>query len=434
MNQLHEVINDPTATAGPTLEESRRRAQYLKALFVELESLANNRMASSEVQGIVGQIVTQVHTFLSAIDLETGLQNLPIEQSLKKHLPLALGKLARYYSATCELVCAARSRKCRLFENVHVELVDIQKPESVRNPSRKVHAEIQLLFFYELHPDRPRPRYISSSKSACYMCNLFLHIHGEFHTPSTHGRIYSKWTLPYWLSVPVERHKNLRRIITRLKATIDSKAEEALGSRKKQYRHPNESVLMPPAILSPSILSFLPTQSSASTIRRPRALFQKEPLTIESTPLPLTPPLTLSKRNSVAETKLGTHVVTAEEKGTEYSPGGIPDALICITRTDLPYRQTITSTTPSMHLEVDKLSLTLDFIHVFSGHILIEESTEPTQKLQIMNVEEIPTTAELQLGCSQDSNELSLQLRATRKHVINFSFVWDDNIHPILDQ
>lgn len=55
-----------------------------------------------------------------------------------------------------------------------------------------VHAEVQLLFYYERNSCNMPPRIICSSKQACFLCNLFFKIHGRFNIPSTHGRIYEK--------------------------------------------------------------------------------------------------------------------------------------------------------------------------------------------------------------------------------------------------
>ncbi len=60
--------------------------------------------------------------------------------------------------------------------------------------------------------------------------------------PRTHGRLYDKWTLPDWLDVPVERHGELSRISTLLKATLDNKVRRASKSKKKQYHFPNISL------------------------------------------------------------------------------------------------------------------------------------------------------------------------------------------------
>ena len=96
----------------------------------------------------------------------------------------------------------------------------------------KIHAEIQLLFFYELHPERPRPRVISSSKSACYLCNHFFQIHGIFHTPRTHGRLYDKWLLPDWLDVPPSRRQALADIVGEFNSVIEQKIRSKFADRK----------------------------------------------------------------------------------------------------------------------------------------------------------------------------------------------------------
>ena len=127
-----------------------------------------------------------------------------LESSLKQYLPEAIGKLAGYYSAIFELICASRDRTCRVFQNIWVEPFQIQMPASLQESPWKVHAEIQLLFFYELHPRYQRPKFICSRKNACYLCNLLFFLHGGFHVPRTHRRLYDKWTLKNWLDVQVD--------------------------------------------------------------------------------------------------------------------------------------------------------------------------------------------------------------------------------------
>lgn len=64
------------------------------------------------------------------------------------------------------------------------------------NSKCAVHAEIQLLFDYELHGYRGNSRIINSTKRPCFSCALFVAIHGRFHMPTSHGRLYEKWTFP----------------------------------------------------------------------------------------------------------------------------------------------------------------------------------------------------------------------------------------------
>jgi hypothetical protein len=248
---------------------------------------------TGEAHEVVGEIIKQAHEFPLAT-LSAALQSSMLEATLKQYMPEAIGKLAGYYSATFELVCAARDRTCRVFQNVRVEPFQIQMPASLQESPWKVHAKIPLLFFYELHPRYQRPRFIFSSKSACYLCNHFSFLYGGFHVPRTHGRLYDKWTLLDWLDVPVERHEELSRIATRFKATLDNKVRRASKSKKTQYHFPNESVVPLLAHWSSSSLSRnLSTQASTSTVR-PRHPFLQEgdPNASLCTEMPLTPPRT----------------------------------------------------------------------------------------------------------------------------------------------
>lgn len=61
----------------------------------------------------------------------------------------------------------------------------------------KIHAEIQLMWHIERHPASKPPRVIASNKDACFLCNAFISLHGQYMTPKTHGRIYPGWRLPW---------------------------------------------------------------------------------------------------------------------------------------------------------------------------------------------------------------------------------------------
>jgi hypothetical protein len=62
--------------------------------------------------------------------------------------------------------------------------------------SSEIYAEIQILYHYEMHRVKIRPRVICSSKSACFLCGLFIMLHGKFYLARTHGRVYEQWRLP----------------------------------------------------------------------------------------------------------------------------------------------------------------------------------------------------------------------------------------------
>jgi hypothetical protein len=192
----------------------------------------------------------------------------------------AVRKLGQYYKASSELVLAARRGKCRIFQRIRVERFQTSLLDNVKQPSKsgsalplikhllnspdtskllgrfhysetfadatilrrlnnsrpgiKVHAEIKLLFFYETHPEITRPRVICASKSACYLCDLFIRLHGEFQTLGTFGKFNERWILPDWLdTIPSNRVQPLRNIVEQFSITLDSEIGLALKSSKR---------------------------------------------------------------------------------------------------------------------------------------------------------------------------------------------------------
>jgi hypothetical protein len=481
ITQLNEAIQAMSTKARSGLTKTGRdRARTLQVLFTRLERMSNIDAGNMEAQDVIREIVKEAHEFTLVTDLKAALQNLVLNPNLKRHLPEAIGKLGRYYSATSELVCAARDRTCRVFQNIQVQPFQIQVPASIEKAPnglqlwsppqaiahlrtdrvkkardglqkrmteiqglRKVHAEIQLLFFYELHPDYPRPRIICSSKSACYLCNIFFHVHGGFHVPRTHGRLYDKWILPDWLDVPAERHRDLSIIATKFKTTLDNGIKKAFASKLSRYSHPNESVLLPPAhwtsssAFSENLISTDPT--STSTIRPQSPIIQEENSTSKLAPctdLPLTPPLTPPEpphsahiTNSDPENMIAPSAVNLAANSTGNISASDTVSLVSVRHGQLPYSQSITLTTPSLYLQLDRLSITLEFVQVLSGRLSISQSeyAAPRSKgLRVVDIKDIPTTTELQLNCSRDSKELKIQLQSGEHGIICISFVWDD--------
>jgi hypothetical protein len=131
---------------------------------------------------------------------------------------------------------------------------------TVRNILRdsRVHAEVQIVCHYELHPAAKMPRVICSSKDACYLCNLFVQLHGKFHIPRTHGNVYTSWLLP-----PIS---NLTNVQARLNKALEAEIRGIIGdlmrteiSRLKLIRNDNESTVFP-------FSTFPPTPASSVTL------------------------------------------------------------------------------------------------------------------------------------------------------------------------
>lgn len=184
------------------------RARALQALFTVLESISDIDSGRTEAQERIAEIVKEAHELTLAVDLNEALEHFVLYPSMKESLPEALGEFGKYYSTALELVGAARYKTCRIFLTVHVEPFEILVALSVKESqekmqlssltdsmaymtktraekvghelrprmieitrSRKVHAEVQILFSYELYAESPQPRFICASKSVWYLCN-----------------------------------------------------------------------------------------------------------------------------------------------------------------------------------------------------------------------------------------------------------------------
>jgi hypothetical protein len=131
----------------------------------------------------------------------------------------------------------------------------------------KVHSEIQLLFHIDMQAFKRPPRVICSSKSACYLCDVYIRVHGKMHTPRCHGRLYPGWRLPQLPNTnEMERRFNSAledRIITRLN-TLSQRASQ----KKRVFPPPPvESTLLTLRNSVSTLRSLIPLETSAAEMK-----------------------------------------------------------------------------------------------------------------------------------------------------------------------
>jgi hypothetical protein len=259
------------------MEELQEKSKTLVELFQRLKS-SPSPQSNSAAYEITEQIITLAHKLNQSPDFTTALKaSSKLDCKQRASLENTMSKLGHYFKASSELVLAARRRRYRIFHRIRVENFQTNVPEHITQPSEpgaalplvnhllnspgtskllarfrgsnsvadtailrrlnnsrsgiKVHAEIKLLFFYETHPENTRPRIICASKSACYLCDLFIRVHGVFQTPTTFGKFNERWILPDWLdNIPSHRHQPLRGIVAQFSAILDSEIGSALKS------------------------------------------------------------------------------------------------------------------------------------------------------------------------------------------------------------
>lgn len=164
----------------------------------------------------------------------------------------------------------------RLLGTTAIHASTIFSQQVQRMTKSKIHAEIQLICYYELSSSSGiTPRVICSSKDACFLCNAFIRMHGKMYVPRSHGRLYPGWRLPT-LS---QFHSLSCQFNDLLETHIKQSLQMLLSTRKRiSYPDPYEStVLTLPLSLStkedsePSgvhVLDILPRLSS-NTLNKP---------------------------------------------------------------------------------------------------------------------------------------------------------------------
>jgi hypothetical protein len=269
---------------GPSLGiEDQQMEEMSKTLLDLFQQLKKDPLPQKNpvAYEITEQIVMQAHYINQSPGFTTALTtSSELGPQQRASLEDTVRKLGQYYKASSELVLAARRRKCRIFQKIRVESFQTSVLDNIKQPSNsgsalplikhllnlpatskllgrfhdsesfaeaailrrlnnsrsgiKVHAEIKLLFFYETHPEITRPRVICASKSACYLCDLFIRLHGEFQTLGTFGKFNERWVLPDWLdTVPSNRFQPLGNAIEQFSMILDSEIGLALKSSKR---------------------------------------------------------------------------------------------------------------------------------------------------------------------------------------------------------
>ena len=283
----------------------------MRELFRLLENKKTSDVTAGKCSETVRELVQICNIVSSRFALGEFFSSFPNSNSLgptqKDSLPRNIGKIGRYRSSSIFLHDAAR--KLQEFREIRVESVGSSiscglrnlrqfQPQSLgstldrimvkkregnspaqtqiiqavstnlttnqqftklakRSDEHKVHAEIQLLLFYEMQNTETLPRVIASSKSACFLCDLFIKNHGQFYIQQTHGILYSKWALPDLQAIGIREPAlgAIIAIIEQINNDLEGKIRDQLPKAKLQINYFNESALNIPGNWSPSAAS-----------------------------------------------------------------------------------------------------------------------------------------------------------------------------------
>lgn len=219
-------------------------------------------------------------------------------------------KIGRYWGL-CKSMAEDSRKYAKAFTHIQLEVLRPYQAKSssiaFTNGQRArclVHAEMQIIAFYgkASNATLKTPRVIGVSKSACYLCNLFIQEHKRFFVTKTHGRLYERWNFPDLEDFDPRERAGFRRILARIDQELQTALAKAGKSLKKRKYPMGSWLTLPPARqVSPvpstvrSVASKDPIESdkrhvSSSVIRGHDEVSPPTPCPLPASSLALTPP------------------------------------------------------------------------------------------------------------------------------------------------
>lgn len=184
-----------------------------------------------------------------------------------------LDKTANYWRICRDLVNIRIATNYRhLFDNPRLETIGHYEPVPSQRPppkNRFVHAEIQLLVYYETSGAKTYPRIIGASKEACFLCDAFIKAHNRFSVSKAHRKVENQWTVPERQKYNAESLERMQRAI---KAVNDEVlTQTAIAQRGQPWAQSSINVNSLAEISPPvSIVTSVPTEeSSTMSIQEP---------------------------------------------------------------------------------------------------------------------------------------------------------------------
>ncbi|OAA36435.1 hypothetical protein NOR_07514 [Metarhizium rileyi] len=390
----------------------------------------------------------------------------PLAQAMKA-IPVALPKVA-FQIQKCDQIYSLDSylrrigtfhgkgknlgQFCRLLQTSEQQAGDEFVKQSKKTLlEAKIHAEIQLIFHCEREKYIPFPRVISSSKDACFLCNAFIHMHGKFHTPRSHGRLYPGWRLPMLPEAAIFE----QRFVQYLQSYARDSIKVVLSRRKKTtYPNPNESTVLTipntPSSLSCGCSSSkysdiavnqMPAMVSAPVV--PQAIdadggdsqFAFDDGCQCSQKQTCSAPSSNGRRSAVSSSKTMAECSTG--KGTCIKPkhGSISHGEreepvnqlpIRLTGENLPFSRKITIHQQSFELACGNVMFLLEFDAVQAGRVSITKQKQDASDMRTsaaINVLDIPTNSEIKVECSRGASRFLVLLSPSV--LLSFEFVWN---------
>ncbi|TID25409.1 hypothetical protein E2P81_ATG04508 [Venturia nashicola] len=146
-----------------------------------------------------------------------------------------INKTAAYWRICCNLATFARSHSKYFLSST---LVPIQHYNPSTRPGmeaeRFIHAEVQVITYYEIANLPLWPRALGTSKKACFLCYEFIRCHGCLKVSKSHGIVFSRWAVPDRKDYSPETLARLRKAMQGIDGRVTEELEKIGIGRIKQ--------------------------------------------------------------------------------------------------------------------------------------------------------------------------------------------------------
>ncbi|KAF7195086.1 hypothetical protein HII31_03554 [Pseudocercospora fuligena] len=232
----------------PKRSEKGTRTNVQDRLTALGEIYQNFEDAAQDIQETLRHLVKSTYEFCQSTTIAAYAKKLEdvhatpqIAAALKTLRQLE--KIGAYWRVSKALIKTARSYSS-LFQNISIEYITPYASvptEIAYEPWAKtchVHAEVQLAVHYASSATNSStdshapgtltiwPRIVGTSKYFCYLCYLFLRIHGRYQALNTHGRLYDQWTVPDLESYSAEVREHFAVVLERVNNHVAGKLLE----------------------------------------------------------------------------------------------------------------------------------------------------------------------------------------------------------------
>ncbi len=176
----HSLLPELQAEAwAPVVSKLNLLLDVLGCLETEQADLRTHQLVRDAVNGCASASTGEQAKSLES-QLEPLMSNL--SETVRKVIA-QIDKIARYSSLCNDIVkMMTRPRLRKLFQHLHLE--PLYSPKASRPPGSPercyIHAEVQLIFYYEENPKLLPPRVLGCSKSACFLCDLLIQQQAKF--------------------------------------------------------------------------------------------------------------------------------------------------------------------------------------------------------------------------------------------------------------